>query len=119
MPDLMTDEQRAFEYQAYHAVRQNFRIVELHINPSQEVPWHCHTTVQDTVYVLSGSVRIELSDPQEETTLGPGETFTVPRLRQHRLTNPGTEIAVFLVLQGMGEYDFSLAADKTDDSVEE
>jgi quercetin dioxygenase-like cupin family protein len=109
--DLMKDEQRPFEHHSYHAVRPNFRIIELHISPSQEVPWHRHTNVQDTLYVLSGLVRVELNDPREEAVLNPGEAFTVPRQRPHRVTNAGIGIAEFLVLQGMGEYDFSLATD--------
>ena len=31
-----------------------FRITELQISPSQRVPWHSHTQVADTFYVLAG-----------------------------------------------------------------
>ena len=34
-----------------HAERPGFRISELQIGPKQQVPWHYHTTVQDTFYV--------------------------------------------------------------------
>ena len=94
------------ERSARHAERPGFRISELQIGPSQEVPWHFHTKVRDTFYVLQGRIRIQLRDPEGEVSLGPGETTTVEVRRPHRATNAGEGSAVFLVLQGMGEYDF-------------
>jgi len=38
--------------------------------------------------------------------LGPGETFSVPPKRPHLVVNGGDISATFLVLQGIGEYDF-------------
>jgi quercetin dioxygenase-like cupin family protein len=49
------------EHRARHAVRPGFRITELQISPTQEVPWHYHNNIQDTFYVLSGVIRIVLS----------------------------------------------------------
>jgi len=40
------------ERRAEHAARPGFRITELQISSKQKVPWHCHTNVQDTFYVL-------------------------------------------------------------------
>ena len=36
------------ERRARHAERPGFRISELQISPTQQVPWHYHTRVQDT-----------------------------------------------------------------------
>jgi len=94
------------ERRAYHAVRPGFRIAELQISPTQQVPWHSHNNVQDTFYVLSGAIRVLLSNPEEEVRLIPGQTFSVPPRRPHLVANAGDISAVFLVLQGMGEYDF-------------
>ncbi len=94
------------ERSARHAERPGFRINELQIGPSQEVPWHYHTKIRDTFYVLQGRVRIHLRDPEGEVCLGPGETTMVEVGRPHGVTNVGTGSAVFLNLQGMGEYDF-------------
>ena len=95
-----------FERREYHAARPGFRITELQIGPKQKVPWHTHSNVHDTFYVLSGSIHIYLQDPKEDVRLMPGETFAVPPKRPHLVTNAGETSAVFLVLQGMGEYDF-------------
>ncbi len=74
------------ERRARHAERPGFRISELQIGPRQQVPWHYHNNVQDTFYVLQGRLRLFLRDPKEE--------------------NRGEVSAVFLVLQGLGEYDY-------------
>jgi len=94
------------ERSARHAERPGFRINELQIGPSQEVPWHYHTKVRDTFYVLAGRVRISLRDPEGEICLNPGETTTVEVGQPHRVSNAGEGSAVLLVLQGIGEYDF-------------
>jgi len=44
--------------------------------------------------------------PKEEVRLGPGETFSVRPKRSHLVINGGDTSATFLVLQGIGEYDF-------------
>jgi quercetin dioxygenase-like cupin family protein len=72
----------------------------------QKVPWHCHSNVQDTFYVLEGQIRLFLRDPKEEIRLAPGETYSVKPLRPHMVINGGEAAATYLVLQGIGEYDF-------------
>jgi quercetin dioxygenase-like cupin family protein len=94
------------EKQAHHASRPGFRIAEIIITPTQKVPWHYHSNVQDTFYVLEGQLRLFLRDPKEEVRLAPGETYSVQPRRPHLVTNDGETAATFLVLQGIGEYDF-------------
>jgi quercetin dioxygenase-like cupin family protein len=94
------------ERRARHAERPGFKITELQISPSQKVPWHRHTNVQDTFYVLEGRLRLFLRDPKEDVTLAPGETYAVRPGRPHLVTNAGSTSATFLVLQGIGEYDY-------------
>src|SRR3989475_12990522 len=94
------------ERRARHAERPGFRISELQIGPRQQVPWHYHNNIQDTFYVLEGRLRVFLRDPKEEVRLGPGETYAVRPRRPHLVTNGGETSAVFLGLQGIGEYDY-------------
>jgi quercetin dioxygenase-like cupin family protein len=94
------------EHRAEHAARPDFRITEIQISPAQKVPWHYHNTVQDTFYVLQGNLRLFLRDPKEEVRLGPGDTYSVKPRRPHLVANGGEGSATFLVLQGIGEYDF-------------
>ena len=94
------------ERSARHAERPGFHITELQIGPSQKIPWHYHTKAQDTFYVLQGRICVSLRDPEEEVHLARGETHTVRPRRPHLVTNAGEGSAIFLVLQGFGEYDF-------------
>ncbi len=89
-----------------HAQRPGFRINEIQISPKQQVPWHYHTNIQDTFYVLEGTIRVFMREPKEEIRLNPGETHSVPARRPHLVVNGGDSSATFLVLQGIGDYDF-------------
>ena len=94
------------ERRARYAERPGFRISEIQISPMQQVPWHCHSYIRDTFYVIEGRLQLTLRDPEEEVRLGPGETYTVVPRRPHLVTNGGESSATFLVLQGVGEYDY-------------
>ena len=94
------------ERRAIHAERPGFRISEIQISTTQKVPWHYHSRVQDTFYVIAGELRLFLREPKEEVRLGPGDTYSVPPRRPHLVTNAGNGSATFLVLQGIGEYDY-------------
>ena len=89
-----------------HAGRPGFRINELQISPTQQVPWHYHSNIRDTFYVIEGRLRLFLREPKEEVRLGPGDTYTVMPRRPHLVVNGGDRSATFLILQGIGEYDY-------------
>lgn len=94
------------ERRARHAERPGFRINELQLSPTQKVPWHFHSNVQDTFYVLEGRIRVYMREPREDVLLRPGETLTLQPRRPHLVVNAGDASATFLVLQGIGEYDY-------------
>jgi len=94
------------ERRVTHAARPGFRINELQLSPTQKVPWHYHSNVGDTFYVLEGSLRLFLQAPKEEVRLAPGQSYAVAPRRPHLVVNGGDSSATFLVLQGVGEYDF-------------
>lgn len=77
------------------------RVTVLALSAGQEVPWHVHTHVTDSFFCLSG--RIEVRHGKEgRTELAPGDSLEVPARTPHRVTGPGR----FLIVQGVGEYDF-------------
>src|SRR5262245_66328280 len=91
----------AVERRAYHAERPGFRITELQLSPTQQVPWHCHSHVQDTFYVIAGQLRLFLRERQEEVRLGPAENYTVRPRRPHLVTNGGEGSGAFPVLRAL------------------
>ena len=70
--DAVKDSSHLYEVErrARHAERPGFRISELQISATQQVPWHSHTNIQDTFYVLEGRLRLFLRDPKEEVRPG-------------------------------------------------
>ena len=52
------------ERRAHHAERPGFRISELQLSPTQTVPWHFHTNISDTFYVLEGADAALPAEPQ-------------------------------------------------------
>ena len=94
------------ERRARHVQRPGFHISELQLSPTQTVPWHFHNNIADTFYVLEGEMRLFLQDPKEEVKLKPGEVYAVRPKRPHLVTNGGKASLTFLVLQGVGEYDY-------------
>jgi quercetin dioxygenase-like cupin family protein len=56
--------------------------------------------------VIEGQLRLFLREPKEEIRLRPGDTYSVRARRPHLVANGGDASATFLVLQGIGEYDF-------------
>ncbi|WP_029081717.1 cupin domain-containing protein [Bradyrhizobium sp. th.b2] len=104
----ITDASHLYEVErrAQHAARPGFRITELQLSPTQKVPWHTHSNIPDTFYVLEGQMRLFLQEPKEEVNLKVGEVYAVKPTRPHLVTNAGTTSLMFLVLQGVGDYDY-------------
>ncbi len=89
-----------------HIQRPGFRLQEITLTSEQSVPWHFHNHVSDTFYVLEGEVVLYLQDPKQSVSLGQGESFSVEARRPHLVTNGGDNEATFLLLQGVGAYDY-------------
>ena len=99
---------RAYEVErrSHYATRPGFRIAEMQISPTQTIPWHYHSEVRDTFYVINGTIRIFAREPEEEVCLTAGQTYAVGPGRPHLVTNAGDTSPVFVVLQGIGKHDF-------------
>jgi quercetin dioxygenase-like cupin family protein len=106
--ETIKDASRLYEVErrALHAERPGFRISELQLSPTQKVPWHYHNNIQDTFYVIEGQIKLFLREPTEEVRLGPCDTYSVRPRRPHLVANGGDGSATFLVLQGVGDYDY-------------
>ena len=80
-------------------------VSEITLSPGQEVPWHFHNQVSDTFYGLIGCITVRFDD-SGEARLTPGESVTVPAGIPHRVSNESDGVSRFLIVQGIGEYDF-------------
>ena len=80
-------------------------VSEMVLASGQEVPWHLHSNVTDTFYGLSGCTSIRYGK-DGEVLLHPGESIAVPARTPHRVACSGGESSRFVIVQGIGSYDF-------------
>lgn len=83
------------------------RILEL--EAGEALPWHHHTEVTDYVFGLDGEIEVQLRSPDAKVTLAPGQRCEVPTGRVHRVVNICRRKTKYLLIQGIGKYDFNRA----------
>lgn len=87
----------------------NVRVRILTLDKNSAIPWHHHTQVTDHTVCLEGEIEVHLKEPDETLTLTPGQHHQIPPKRIHTIVNPGENPARYLLIQGIGEYDFIAA----------
>jgi quercetin dioxygenase-like cupin family protein len=94
--------------QAYDAVfsTDEVQVHRMVLAPGEEVPWHFHSHVRDTFYVLRGPVTIFTSEPEVTTIIDAGDTFQTRDRQPHRVVNASDHEVSVLLIQGVGKYDF-------------
>ena len=80
------------------------RIMELAKGASTD--WHHHTEVADFFVCLTGVVRIETKNPDDAVLLHPGNKAKVESPQIHRVVNLHINKSEYLLVQGVGAYDF-------------
>lgn len=83
---------------------------EYMLDPGEVIPWHRHTHVSDYYYGLEGVVVVETREPPARHAVPAGKSATVSPPTVHRVSNGGTRPCRFLLVQGVGRYDFVPAA---------
>jgi quercetin dioxygenase-like cupin family protein len=80
--------------------------------PGEVIPWHYHTAVSDWYFCLAGRLRVETRGEVAEERLAAGDSYSIPPRTAHRISNGGDgEDCRFLLLQGVGTYDFNRIAE--------
>ena len=79
---------------------------EYTLDPREAIPWHRHSEVSDYYYGLEGRVVIQTRDPAARHEIGVGQCATLPPPTVHHVSNPGAQPCRFLLIQGVGKYDF-------------
>ncbi len=86
----------------------NVRILEL--EEEEELPWHHHSEVTDYIFALDGEIELQLRSPEEKVALTPGKRYEVKSGRVHRVINRCRRKTKYLLIQGVGKYDFNTVA---------
>jgi quercetin dioxygenase-like cupin family protein len=74
--------------------------------PGEVIPWHSHSESTDYYFVLNGTLTVERRTPDGSRTLSVGGRCEIPAQIAHTLSNRGAEDCEFLLLQGVGRYDW-------------
>ncbi len=85
------------------------RIMELEKDGSTE--WHHHTQVADFFVCLEGVVQVETRNPAGRMILRPGQHTEVVPVHVHRVVNRSDGRSAYLLIQGIGSYDFCVEED--------
>lgn len=94
------------EYRGTVAQTGSLRVRVFTLAPGQEVPWHYHSHVTDTFFCLAGTLSVETRSPQAHHRLEVGDSLAVPPMTAHRVTGHDGCRVRFLIVQGVGTYDF-------------
>jgi quercetin dioxygenase-like cupin family protein len=86
------------------AETDDLRVQILTLASNQEVPWHYHTEITDTMICLAGPMVVQTKTGNHD--LNPGESCTVPPLAAHRVTGQNGAGCRFVIVQGIGTYDY-------------
>src|SRR5258705_2086807 len=79
---------------------------EYTLDPGESIPWHHHSGVADHYYGLENKVVVEPRNPAARHEIGAGQSTIVTPPIAHHVSNPGATRCRFLLVQGVGHYDF-------------
>lgn len=104
----MSEKPQPYKVRSIHVVAKGADVLvrEYTLDPGQSIPWHHHTGVTDYYYGLESQVVVETRNPSARHEVGVGRTATVTPPTAHHVSNPGTMPCRFLLIQGIGQYDF-------------
>jgi quercetin dioxygenase-like cupin family protein len=74
--------------------------------PGETIPWHYHSAVTDWYFVLEGALSIETRAPADHCELIVGESYHIAPKTAHVVSNRSEADTRFLLVQGVGPYDF-------------
>ena len=96
------------KFQAFEPVlaTDEVQVHRMVLAPGEEVPWHYHTHVRDTFYVLRGPVTSFTRGPEATVIIDTGETFQTRDRQPHRVVNTSDHDVSVLLIQGVGPFDF-------------
>jgi quercetin dioxygenase-like cupin family protein len=74
--------------------------------PGEVIPWHRHSESTDHYFVLRGTLTINTRNPDDEHTFEIGGRHKITPGTAHLISNRGMTDCSFLLVQGVGKYDF-------------
>jgi quercetin dioxygenase-like cupin family protein len=80
--------------------------------PGETIPWHFHKQCTDHYFVLEGALTVITREPEEKMRiLRIGDTYKITPENEHLIANRSAADCRFLLVQGVGAYDWVKASD--------
>jgi mannose-6-phosphate isomerase-like protein (cupin superfamily) len=80
----------------------------MNLSPLEVASWHYHTHVTDDIFCLTGRIVVRVRTPEHEIHLSPGQRCHIEMGRVHQLENLDDAESSYLLVQGIGQYDFNV-----------
>ena len=90
------------------AKTDDLRVRIMALSSHEVARWHYHTQVSDDIFCLTGAFLVRLRNPDEEVRLTPGQRCKIETGRVHQLENLEDAESTYLLVQGIGQYDFNV-----------
>ena len=88
------------------AKTDTLRVRIMTLAPREVADWHYHRQVADDIFCLTGTILVRMQNPDEKIRLAPGGRCQIAISRVHQLENLEDKEATYLLVQGVGKYDF-------------
>ena len=88
------------------AVGRDVQVRLFTLAPGETIPWHFHSAVTDWYFVLEGALSIETRAPADHREPTVGESYHIAPKTAHLVSNRSKADTRFLLVQGVGPYDF-------------
>jgi mannose-6-phosphate isomerase-like protein (cupin superfamily) len=83
--------------------RDDMAVIAERMPPDRAEARHYHQRARQLIYLIAGRLSIDLGGTLFE--LGPGQALQVPPGRRHEVTNPGPDVAEFLIFSAPSTRD--------------
>lgn len=106
--DTVSDAPQPYKVRGVRLVARGADVLvrEYTLDPGEAIPWHSHSVVSDYYYGLEGVVVIETRIPPARYEVGAGGFMRVTPPTVHHVSNQDAQVCRFLLIQGVGKYDF-------------
>lgn len=103
---------RGAEIRYYYLPQISFEIIETHVPPGYEQPWHSHKKINEAMLGLNGEVVVLVEN--EEFTIKAGDFIVLDRGRDHTQKNTTKNYAVTLTFKFLGPDEKDIELFKSD-----
>jgi quercetin dioxygenase-like cupin family protein len=74
--------------------------------PGEVIPWHYHSQCGDHYFVLEGTLTVKTRNPVSQHVVQTGARHRLQAGVPHQISNPSKADCRFLLVQGVGSFDW-------------